>query len=72
MTIEFTCLSCTRTFAVPVSDLLKTDYLSCICCGKPIPIDLLHSLQNVCRNFSLQKENLKSESLWHIRFIEKT
>lgn len=72
MTIEFTCLSCTRTFAIPLADLPKTDYLACICCGKPVPIDLINSLQHVCKSFSLNAENQKNDSFWHIRFIEKS
>ncbi|MDF2633433.1 MAG: hypothetical protein K0R78_307 [Pelosinus sp.] len=71
MTIEFTCLSCTRTFAVSLTDLPKTDYLSCIGCGKPVPIDLINSLQHVCTSFSLDAEGQKNTSPWHIRFIEK-
>ncbi|AIF52352.1 hypothetical protein UFO1_2809 [Pelosinus sp. UFO1] len=71
MTIEFTCLSCTRTFAIPLTDIPKTDYLSCICCGKPVPVDLIHSLQRVCGSFSLNSENQKNDSHWYIRFMQK-
>jgi DNA-directed RNA polymerase subunit RPC12/RpoP len=71
MTVEFTCLSCTRTFAIPVADLPRMDYLSCIGCGKPVPVDLIHSLQHVCKSFSFDTDGQKNESLWHIRFKEK-
>ena len=70
MEVEFTCLSCTRTFSVPVSDLSRMDYLSCICCNKPVPIDLINSLQRVCESISSPTDQ-KNESVWHIRFIEK-
>lgn len=71
MEIEFTCLSCTRTFAVPAAELLRMDYLSCICCEKPVPIDLINSLQRVCKSISPPADNQKNETFWHIRFNAK-
>jgi len=47
MAIEFTCLSCTRTFSIPVADLLREDYLACIGCGRPVPAELLNALKRV-------------------------
>lgn len=67
MMIEFTCLSCARTFNVLVKDLPKTDYLSCVGCGRPVPVDLLNALIKVGESLSLNSENQKNESLWHIR-----
>lgn len=67
MVIEFTCLSCTRTFSVPVADLLRADYLSCIGCGRPVPVDLLNALKRVGQSLFFDQENRDNESLWHIR-----
>lgn len=67
MSIEFTCLSCERTFSIPVKDLLRVDYLSCVGCERPVPVDLLNALKQVGAHLSPQSDNGKNENLWHIR-----
>jgi hypothetical protein len=67
MAIEFTCLSCTRTFSVKVGDLIRADYLSCIGCGRPVPIDLLNALKRVGQSLSLDTDDQNNDSLWHVR-----
>ncbi len=62
-----TCLSCTRTFSVSVVDILRTDYLSCTCCGRPVPADLLDALKRVGQSLSMNQADRSNESLWHIR-----
>jgi hypothetical protein len=71
MEVEFTCLSCTRTFSVPLADIPRTDYLSCICCGKPVQADLLDALKRICDSLSLDADSRQNDSLWHIRFRTK-
>lgn len=65
MLIEFTCLSCTRTFAVQADELARLDYLACIGCQKPVPVDLLDAVKRVCLCFNTGEQ--KNSSQWLIR-----
>lgn len=67
MLVEFTCLSCNRTFSVPLMELVKLDYLSCICCAKPVPVELLNSLKRVCGSI-VGNDDQQNEFSWYIRF----
>jgi hypothetical protein len=72
MVIEFTCLSCTRTFSVPIDDLPRMDYLACIGCGRPVPVDLLNAVKLVGESLSASADRRKNESLWCVRFKIET